>query len=161
MARTGSGKTASFVIPIIEKLQKHSETVGARCVILSPTREIALQTASYFKALSKNTDLTHVLIVGGNEMGNQFERLMLNPDVIIGTPGRLMHCIQQTGLSLARSEIVVYDEADRLFEMGFAEQIKAITDRMPKNRQSCLFSATISSQVKDFTLSGMKDYKMV
>mmetsp|Transcript_10325 Transcript_10325/g.14215 ORF Transcript_10325/g.14215 Transcript_10325/m.14215 type:complete len:95 (-) Transcript_10325:1996-2280(-) len=94
-------------------------------------------------------------------MGNQFERLMLNPDVIIGTPGRLMHCIQQTGLSLARSEIVVYDEADRLFEMGFAEQIKAITDRMPKNRQSCLFSATISSQVKDFTLSGMKDYKMV
>jgi len=72
-----------------------------------------------------------------------------------------MHCINQTNLQLSQVKIVVYDEADRLFEMGFAEQIKAITERMPSNRQSLLFSATISSQVKDFTLSGMKDYRMV
>ena len=94
-------------------------------------------------------------------MENQFERLLLNPDVIIATPGRLMHCIQQTNLSLSQVQMVIYDEADRLFEMGFAEQIKAITERMPSSRQSLLFSATISSQVKDFTLSGMKDYRMV
>lgn len=72
-----------------------------------------------------------------------------------------MHCMQQTNLQLSQVQVVVYDEADRLFEMGFAEQIKAITDRMPSSRQSLLFSATISSQVKDFTLSGMKDYRMV
>lgn len=98
MARTGSGKTASFIIPVIEKLQSHCEIVGARAVILSPTRELALQSAHYFKQLSKNTDLTHCLIVGGNDMENQFERLLLNPDVIIATPGRLWHCITQTGL---------------------------------------------------------------
>lgn len=70
MARTGSGKTASFVIPIIEKLKSHSKVVGARCIILSPAREIAIQTATYFKALSKYTDLTYALITGGNDMEN-------------------------------------------------------------------------------------------
>ena len=94
-------------------------------------------------------------------MENQFERLLLNPDVIIATPGRLMHCINQTGLALTQVQMVVYDEADRLFELGFADQIKTITEKMPQNRQSMLFSATISSQVKEFTLSGMKDYRMV
>lgn len=98
MARTGSGKTAAFTIPLIEKLKAHSTVVGARCIILSPTRELALQTAMYFKMLAKNTDLTYCLITGGSEMENQFERLLLNPDVIIATPGRLMHCIQQTNL---------------------------------------------------------------
>lgn len=70
MARTGSGKTGAFIIPIIEKLKQHSKIVGTRCIILSPTREIAMQTASFFKALSKFTDLTYVLITGGNEMEN-------------------------------------------------------------------------------------------
>ena len=145
MARTGSGKTASFVIPVIEKLKAHSKVVGARSIILSPTREIAMQTASYFKSLSKFTDLTFCLITGGSEMENQFERLLLNPDVIIATPGRLMHCIMETGYSLSQVQLVVYDECDRLFELGYAEQMKAITDRLPKSRQSLLFSATISS----------------
>lgn len=93
MARTGSGKTGAFIIPLVEKLQSHSKIVGARAVILSPTREIAIQTALYFKAISKFTDLTMVLITGGNDMENQFERLLLNPDVIIATPGRLMYCL--------------------------------------------------------------------
>lgn len=98
MARTGSGKTAAFTIPVVERLRTHSEIVGARALILSPTRELAMQSAYYFKQMSKYTDLTHCLIVGGNDMENQFERLLLNPDVIIATPGRLMHCITQTGL---------------------------------------------------------------
>ena len=100
MARTGSGKTGAFIIPAVEKLRSHSKIVGARCVILSPTREIALQTSIYFKQIAKYTDLSLVLIVGGADMENQFERLLLNPDVIIATPGRLMHCIQETNLSL-------------------------------------------------------------
>jgi ATP-dependent RNA helicase DDX54/DBP10 len=93
MARTGSGKTGAFVIPLVDKLGSHSKIVGARAVILSPTREIAIQTSIYFRAMAKYTDLTLVLITGGNDMENQFERLLLNPDVIIATPGRLMHCI--------------------------------------------------------------------
>jgi len=93
MARTGSGKTGAFVIPVVERLKAHSKIVGARCIILSPTREIAMQTANYFKQIASHTDLKHVLIVGGNDMENQFERLVLNPDIIIATPGRLMHCI--------------------------------------------------------------------
>lgn len=161
MARTGSGKTGAFIIPAVEKLQSHSKVVGARCVVLSPTREIAIQTAAYFKAIARFTDLTYVLITGGNDMENQFERLLLNPDVIIATPGRLMHCIQEANLHLSQVQLVIYDEADRVFELGFAEQIHEIAKRMPKERQSLLFSATISSDVKDFTLSGIKDYKMV
>ena len=94
-------------------------------------------------------------------MENQFERLLLNPDVIIATPGRLMHCIQEANLQLSQVQLVIYDEADRLFEMGFSEQLYEITKKMPKNRQSLLFSATISNSVKDFTLSGIKDYKMI
>jgi ATP-dependent RNA helicase DDX54/DBP10 len=70
MARTGSGKTGAFIIPVVQKLQQHSQVVGARCVILSPTREIAIQTSLYFKAMSKNTDLTSCLITGGNDMEN-------------------------------------------------------------------------------------------
>jgi ATP-dependent RNA helicase DDX54/DBP10 len=101
MARTGSGKTGAFIIPIVEKLKAHSTIVGARCIILSPTRELAMQSANYFKEMSKMTDLTYCLITGGVDMENQFERLVLNPDVIIATPGRLMHCIQETGLQLA------------------------------------------------------------
>ena len=72
-----------------------------------------------------------------------------------------MHCISQTGLQLSRVELVIYDECDRLFEMGFAEQLKTITNCMPHNRQSLLFSATISTEVKDFTLAGIKDYRLV
>ena len=161
MARTGSGKTGAFVIPVVEKLKAHSKVIGTRCIILSPTREIAMQTSLYLKAMAQFTDLTYVLIVGGGDMENQFERLVLNPDIIIATPGRLQHCIQETGLQLNAVELVVYDEADRLFEMGFADQIKSLTEKMPKSRQSLLFSATISSQVKDFALSGIKDYRMI
>lgn len=102
MARTGSGKTGAFIIPLVEKLKEHSKVVGSRAIILSPTREIALQTATYFKAIARFTDLTMVLITGGNDMENQFERLLLNPDVIIATPGRLMHCLQETNLQLSQ-----------------------------------------------------------
>uniref|UniRef100_A0A7S3KPE4 RNA helicase n=1 Tax=Euplotes crassus TaxID=5936 RepID=A0A7S3KPE4_EUPCR len=161
MARTGSGKTGAFLIPMIEKLKCHSQIVGARCVILSPTREIAMQTASFFKSFSKFTDLRYALLVGGNEMETQFEKLAQNPDVIIATPGRLMHHINEVGLSLNMVEIAIYDEADRIFEMGFAEQIVTINNKMPKNKQILLFSATIPPSLANFTLSGIGDYKMI
>ena len=161
MARTGSGKTAAFLIPAIEKLKCHSKIVGARWVILSPTKEIALQTAGFFKAFTKFTDLKYVLLVGGNEMEIQFEKLAQNPDVIIATPGRLMHHINEVGLSLNMVEMVIYDEADRMFDMGFSEQIVSINEKMPKNKQTLLFSATIPPSLANFTLSGIKDYKLI
>jgi len=161
MARTGSGKTGAFLIPIIEKLKCHSQIVGTRCVILSPTREIAMQTATFFRQFAKFTDLRYALLVGGNEMETQFEKLAQNPDVIIATPGRLMHHLNEVGLSLNMVEIAVYDEADRIFEMGFAEQISTINEKMPKNKQILLFSATIPPTLANFTLSGIKDYKMI
>jgi ATP-dependent RNA helicase DDX54/DBP10 len=161
MARTGSGKTAAFLIPAIEKLKCHSQIVGTRCVVLSPTREIAMQTAGFFKDFAKFTDLRYALLVGGNEMETQFEKLAQNPDVIIATPGRLMHHINEVGLSLNMVEIVIYDEADRIFEMGFAEQVVTINEKMPKNKQTLLFSATIPPSLANFTLSGIRDYKML
>lgn len=91
MAWTGSGKTAAFLIPLIEWLKAHSKIVGSWAVILSPTWELAEQTANNFKLLSRNTDLRHALLVGGHEMEREFEVLAWNPDVIIATPGRLAH----------------------------------------------------------------------
>ena len=96
MAWTGSGKTAAFLVPLIERLKAHSKIVGVRAVILSPTRELAEQTAHNFKLLTWNTDLRYALLVGGHEMEREFEVLAKNPDVIIATPGRLSHHMKET-----------------------------------------------------------------
>ena len=90
-SRTGSGKTAAFLLPIIQRLQCHSTIVGTRCLILSPTRELALQTLDFCKKLGKATDLRYALLVGGNLLEGQFEKLAQNPDIIIATPGRITH----------------------------------------------------------------------
>ena len=94
MARTGSGKTAAFLIPVLEKLRAHSPRVGARALILSPTRELAMLTVKFARGLSHFTDLRVALLVGGDSMEDQFEALSRNPDIIIGTPGRVMHHLQ-------------------------------------------------------------------
>lgn len=90
-SRTGSGKTAAFVLPIIQRLKEHSKIVGCRCLIVCPTRELAHQTMSFCRKLGKFTNLKYALLVGGNELEGQFERLAQNPDIIIATPGRIVH----------------------------------------------------------------------
>lgn len=90
-SRTGSGKTAAFVLPILHRLKEHSKVVGARCLIVCPTRELAHQTMTFCKKLGKFANLKYALLVGGNELDGQFERLAQNPDIIIATPGRIMH----------------------------------------------------------------------
>mmetsp|Transcript_43271 Transcript_43271/g.139034 ORF Transcript_43271/g.139034 Transcript_43271/m.139034 type:complete len:961 (+) Transcript_43271:132-3014(+) len=157
MARTGSGKTAAFLIPVVERLLQHSVSVGFRAVALSPTRELAMQTAKFFRQLSKFTDLRCCLLVGGQAMEAQFEHLANNPDVVIATPGRLMHHILEAELSLSRVEILIIDEADRLFELGFAEQLQKILEATPLSRQVMLFSATLPSQLVSFSRVGLKD----
>merc|ERR1719188_333495 len=136
MARTGSGKTAAFLIPIVERLTSHSVSVGFRSIVLSPTRELAMQTAKFFRQLSRGSGLRCCLLVGGQAMEAQFEHLANNPDVVIATPGRLMHHILEAELSLSRVEI-------RVFELGFAEQLHKILEATPMSRQSLLFSATL------------------
>ncbi|KAK9809034.1 hypothetical protein WJX72_008211 [[Myrmecia] bisecta] len=162
MARTGSGKTAAFVIPLLERLKEHSPKAGSRAVILSPTRELALQTHKVVKELGRYTNLRMAVLVGGDSMEVQFAELAANPDILVATPGRLMHHLQEVeGMSLRSVEYCVFDEADRLFEMGFAEQIKAIMAQMGEARQTMLFSATMPSQLAEFAKAGLKDPELV
>ncbi|OBA23458.1 ATP-dependent RNA helicase DBP10 [Metschnikowia bicuspidata var. bicuspidata NRRL YB-4993] len=155
MARTGSGKTAAFTLPVIEKLKAHYAKVGARAVILSPSRELALQTFKQVKEFSKGTDLRSVVLIGGDAMEEQFSSMMSNPDIIVATPGRFLHLKVEMDLDLRTVEYIVFDEADRLFEMGFAEQLNELLAALPLNRQSLLFSATLPRSLIDFAKAGL------
>ncbi|KAJ8674285.1 hypothetical protein QAD02_005547 [Eretmocerus hayati] len=157
MARTGSGKTACFLIPIFEKLKIRQAKSGARALILSPTRELAVQTNKFIKELGKFTSLKSSVILGGDSMENQFSALHGNPDIIVATPGRFLHVLVEMDMNLQSIEIVVYDEADRLFEMGFGEQINEISNRLPPSRQTLLFSATLPKVLVDFTKAGLRN----
>ncbi|XP_019589464.2 ATP-dependent RNA helicase DDX54 [Rhinolophus sinicus] len=157
MARTGSGKTACFLIPMFERLKTRSAQTGARALILSPTRELALQTMKFTKELGKFTGLKTALILGGDKMEDQFSALHENPDIIIATPGRLMHVAVEMNLKLQSVEYVVFDEADRLFEMGFAEQLQEIIGRLPGGHQTVLFSATLPKMLVEFARAGLTE----
>ncbi|XP_028609753.1 ATP-dependent RNA helicase DDX54 [Grammomys surdaster] len=157
MARTGSGKTACFLLPMFERLKAHSAQTGARALILSPTRELALQTMKFTKELGKFTGLKTALILGGDKMEDQFAALHENPDIIIATPGRLVHVAVEMNLKLQSVEYVVFDEADRLFEMGFAEQLQEIIGRLPGGHQTVLFSATLPKLLVEFARAGLTE----
>ncbi|GLJ07995.1 hypothetical protein SUGI_0079180 [Cryptomeria japonica] len=162
MARTGSGKTAAFLIPLLEKLKGHSPGAGVRALVLSPTRELALQTFKFCKELGRYTDLQATVLVGGDSMETQFEELAKSPDIIIATPGRLMHHLAEVEeMSLRTVEYVVFDEADRLFEMGFAEQLRKILAQLSETRQTLLFSATLPRLLADFAKAGLRDPQLV
>lgn len=161
MARTGSGKTAAFVIPLIEKLKTHSAKVGARGLILSPSRELALQTLKVVKELGKFTDLRAVVLVGGDSLEEQFSMMATNPDILIATPGRLLHLAVEMDLDMKSIEYVVFDEADRLFEMGFSVQLHELLHRLPPTRQTLLFSATLPKSLVDFAKAGLQDPTLV
>lgn len=170
MARTGSGKTAAFLIPVLERLLASrggggDENSGADrnrsagAVILSPTRELSMQTLRVCRTLSSLTNLKSIGINGGESMEKQFSLLSSRPDIIIATPGRLAHHLSEIpDFHLKQCEVVVFDEADRLFEMGFAMQIRQICSRMPgpeSGRQTLLFSATMPKVLVEFTKCGI------
>lgn len=170
MARTGSGKTAAFLIPVLERLLASrggggDENSGADrnrsagAVILSPTRELSMQTLRVCRTLSSLTNLKSIGINGGESMEKQFSLLSSRPDIIVATPGRLAHHLSEIpDFHLKQCEVVVFDEADRLFEMGFAMQIRQICSRMPgpeSGRQTLLFSATMPKVLVEFTKSGI------
>eukprot|EP00698_Gefionella_okellyi_P025132 TRINITY_DN9084_c0_g1_i1.p1 TRINITY_DN9084_c0_g1~~TRINITY_DN9084_c0_g1_i1.p1 ORF type:complete len:840 (+),score=236.49 TRINITY_DN9084_c0_g1_i1:26-2521(+) len=161
MARTGSGKTAAFVIPMIQRLREHSQKVGVRAIIVSPTRDLAVQTFTVVQELAKFTDLRICLLVGGAGMEKQFEELSRNPDILIVTPGRLVHHMIEVEVSLQSVEYLVFDEADRLFEMGFADQVNEIMRQVSPSRQTCLFSATMPKLLVEFARAGLQDPQVV
>lgn len=162
MARTGSGKTAAFVLPMLHLLRTHSARVGARGLIISPSRELALQTAAVVRELGKETDLRTAVLVGGEGLEEHFAQLATNPDIIIATPGRLMHIAVESGLSLAAVQFVVWDEADRLMEDGtMAVQMNEICARLSSQRQTALFSATLPSALASFAQASLRDPLLV
>ncbi|OJJ44993.1 hypothetical protein ASPZODRAFT_70202 [Penicilliopsis zonata CBS 506.65] len=161
MARTGSGKTAAFVIPMIQKLKSHSTRFGARGLILSPSRELALQTLKVVKELSRGTDLKPVLLVGGDSLEEQFGMMAGNPDIVIATPGRFLHLKVEMRLDLSSIRYVVFDEADRLFEMGFAAQLTEILHGLPATRQTLLFSATLPKSLVEFARAGLQEPTLI
>ena len=161
MARTGSGKTAAFVVPMIEKLKSHSAKVGARALILSPSRELALQTLRVVKEFGRGTDLKCILLVGGDSLEEQFGFMSSNPDIVIATPGRFLHLKVEMGLDLSSVKYVVFDEADRLFEMGFAAQLTEILHALPSSRQTLLFSATLPKSLVEFARAGLQEPNLV
>ncbi|KAL6923710.1 hypothetical protein ACHAPO_008034 [Fusarium lateritium] len=161
MARTGSGKTAAFVIPMIEKLRAHSGRFGTRALIMSPSRELAIQTLKVVKEFSRGTDLKCVLLVGGDSLEEQFGYMAANPDIVIATPGRFLHLKVEMSLDLSSIKYVVFDEADRLFEMGFAAQLTEILHALPPSRQSLLFSATLPASLVEFARAGLQDPSLV
>ena len=161
MARTGSGKTAAFVIPMIQKLKMHSAQVGARAVILSPSRELAIQTLKVMKELGRGTALRSVLLVGGDSLEDDFSSMMTNPDIIIATPGRFLHLKIEMNMDLSSIQYVVFDEADRLFEMGFSAQLGEILNALPSSRQTLLFSATLPKSLVEFARAGLQDPQLL
>ncbi|XP_055845086.1 ATP-dependent RNA helicase DDX54 [Episyrphus balteatus] len=157
MAKTGSGKTACFLIPMFEKLKQREPTKGARALILSPTRELAVQTYKFIKEIGKFMDLKTILVLGGDSMDSQFSAIHTCPDIIVATPGRFLHLCVEMDLKLGSIEYAVFDEADRLFEMGFGEQLNETLNRLPSTRQMVMFSATLPKLLVDFAKAGLSD----
>jgi superfamily II DNA/RNA helicase len=149
IAQTGTGKTASFVLPMIDILaQGRSRARMPRSLILEPTRELAAQVAENFEKYGKNHKLSMALLIGGVSMGDQIKALEKGVDVLIATPGRLMDLFGRGNILLTGCSLLVIDEADRMLDMGFIPDIEEICTKLPKQRQTLLFSATMPAPIK-------------
>jgi ATP-dependent RNA helicase RhlE len=147
-AQTGTGKTAAFAIPTIERLAASRPAAGARALVLAPTRELALQITETFTRLGAARGLRTATLIGGEAMGPQLAALTRRPDVIVATPGRLFDHLERRTATLASVRIVVLDEADRMLDMGFAPQVERILAVTPLDRQTLCFSATMPEAVE-------------
>ena len=149
IAQTGTGKTAAFVLPMIDILgQGRSRARMPRSLILEPTRELAMQVAENFEKYGKYHKLNMALLIGGTNMADQIKKLEKGVDVLIATPGRLMDLFGRGKILLTGCDLLVIDEADRMLDMGFIPDIEDICSKLPKNRQTLLFSATMPPVIK-------------
>ena len=146
IANTGTGKTAAFLIPLIDIVSKNK---NKKVLIIAPTRELAMQIKNEFVDFAKGLQIYCALIMGGANMYRQKQDLYRNPNFVIGTPGRLKDLIQQKSLNLSSFEIVVLDEVDQMVDIGFLDDIKYFISLLNSNRQSLFFSATVEAKIKD------------
>jgi len=162
IAQTGTGKTAGFVLPMIDILhQGRSRARMPRSLILEPTRELAMQVAENFEKYGKYHPLSMALLMGGVQMGDQVKALEKGVDVLIATPGRLMDLFGRGKIMLTDCKLLVIDEADRMLDMGFIPDIEEICAKLPKSRQTLLFSATMPPPIQKLASKFLNDPKRV
>src|SRR5688572_5059226 len=162
IAQTGTGKTAGFVLPMIDILaQGRSRARMPRSMILEPTRELAAQVAENFEKYGKYHKLSMALLIGGVQMGDQVKALEKGVDVLIATPGRLMDLFGRGKIMLNGCDLLVIDEADRMLDMGFIPDIEEICSKLPKSRQTLLFSATMPPPIQKLAAKFLTEPKTV
>jgi ATP-dependent RNA helicase RhlE len=159
-AETGTGKTAAFLLPIIQRLSATNRP-GLRVLVLAPTRELALQIHENYGALNRVKTNRGVLAIGGANIRTQLADLRRGAAVLIATPGRLLDLIERKAVQLSTVEVLVLDEADRMLDMGFLPAIRQVLSLLPAKRQTLLFSATMSSSIEQLARSTTKDPKLV
>ncbi len=146
IANTGTGKTAAFLIPLIQKMLNNR---FEKILIVAPTRELAVQIQDEFISFARDLRLYSVLCIGGVNIRPQIEALRRNPNVVIGTPGRLKDLHSQNRLKISQFQTIVLDEVDRMLDMGFIRDVRFLVSQLPEKRQSLFFSATLSQNIKD------------
>ncbi|UJF19731.1 DEAD/DEAH box helicase [Vibrio sp. SS-MA-C1-2] len=158
-AQTGTGKTASFVLPLLEKFSdgKKVRAKRVRALILAPTRELVVQVEKNIAQYSRYLDITSLAMYGGVEYQAQKQRLIDGVDILVATPGRLLDMYGQRAMHFDELEVLVLDEADRMLDMGFIEDINKIIARLPDQRQDLLFSATLSTRVRDLAKTAIEN----
>jgi ATP-dependent RNA helicase RhlE len=152
IAQTGTGKTAAFALPILERLSHATERVAknsCKVLVLSPTRELASQIGESFKTYGRNLKVTRAVVFGGVSIGKQIDILRGGVDVVVATPGRLVDLIERRALTLANVEVLVLDEVDQMLDLGFIHAIRKITGMLPKVRQNLFFSATMPKEISN------------
>jgi ATP-dependent RNA helicase RhlE len=157
-AQTGTGKTAAFALPILTLLAKHGKF---RCLVLEPTRELAAQVETAFRDYGRFTDLRVTVLHGGVGYGKQREDLKRGVDVVVATPGRLLDYLEQGTLHFRDVNILVLDEVDRMLDMGFLPQVRAIVEKISTDRQTLLFSATLPPEIERLTKWVLRDPELV
>ena len=160
IAQTGTGKTAAFAIPIVHMLheQKRSRrTEGIQCVVMEPTRELALQITEVFDSIGKHTRVKTLCVFGGVEQDPQIARLEKGIDILVATPGRMFDLVSQGHIHLNRAQILVLDEADHMLDLGFIKDIQDLIRFLPRKRQTLFFSATINDKIKKLAYSLVKN----
>jgi ATP-dependent RNA helicase RhlE len=158
LAQTGSGKTAAFVLPMAERLTHGG---GVRGLIMAPTREIALQTKAFLDLFGKKHDLHTACLIGGVRMKPQLDALRDKPDVVVATPGRLLDHVNRRTVNLENVEVLVLDEADHMLDLGFLPQIRDVLRRLPRERHTMMFSATMPDSIEMIARDFMRDPKRI
>lgn len=160
-AQTGTGKTAAFAIPIIQILAPQIRSKAIKALILTPTRELAIQIQENLETYSKFTNLRHVVVFGGVSQVPQVEKIKKGVDIIVATPGRLLDLMNQNWIKLNELQILVLDEADRMLDMGFVQDVKRIITKIPEKRQTLFFSATMPKEIMALANSILKNPEKV